>query len=161
MSVLFQSDNLPWYWKVLAHFHSGPVFLHWWGFEITLRHSTLGRTPLDEWSARRRDLPDNTQHSQETFMSPAGSEPTIPAIEWPHAHALDRAVAGIGSLPSCNLNIRKFKYMVFIILRFVLHVIRVAYHLRNTLRVCRTRNWRKYMKAREEAPDDKRWDINP
>jgi hypothetical protein len=26
------------------------------GFTITLRHTTLGRTPLDEWSARRRDL---------------------------------------------------------------------------------------------------------
>jgi len=23
---------------------------------ITLRHITLGRTPLDEWSARNRDL---------------------------------------------------------------------------------------------------------
>ena len=26
------------------------------GFEITQRHTTVGRTPLDEWSARRRDL---------------------------------------------------------------------------------------------------------
>ena len=26
------------------------------GFTIKLRHTTLGRTPLDEWSARRRDL---------------------------------------------------------------------------------------------------------
>jgi hypothetical protein len=26
------------------------------GFTITLRHTTLGRTPLDEWSARCRDL---------------------------------------------------------------------------------------------------------
>jgi len=25
-------------------------------FEITLRHITVGRTHLDEWSARRRDL---------------------------------------------------------------------------------------------------------
>jgi hypothetical protein len=38
---------------------------------ITLRHTTLGRTPLDEGSARRRDLslPDNTQHSQETSIN--------------------------------------------------------------------------------------------
>jgi hypothetical protein len=27
-----------------------------WDFTITLRHIILGRTPLDEWSARRRDL---------------------------------------------------------------------------------------------------------
>jgi len=26
------------------------------GFKITQRHSTLGRTPLDDWSAWRRDL---------------------------------------------------------------------------------------------------------
>jgi len=31
------------------------------------RHTTVGRTPLDEWWARHRDLyQDNTQHSQET-----------------------------------------------------------------------------------------------
>ena len=33
----------------------------------SVRHITLGRTPLDEWSARRRDLYLTTQrHSQET-----------------------------------------------------------------------------------------------
>jgi hypothetical protein len=29
---------------------------HCWGFTITLRHITVGRAPLEEWSARRRDL---------------------------------------------------------------------------------------------------------
>jgi hypothetical protein len=43
--------------------HSGPGFPHYQGFTITLRHTTLGRTPLDKWSARRL-LPDNAQHSQ-------------------------------------------------------------------------------------------------
>jgi hypothetical protein len=48
--------------------------LIFWGFTITLRHTTLGRTPLDEWPARRRDLslPDNTQHSQETDIHALG-----------------------------------------------------------------------------------------
>jgi len=32
----------------------GPSYCR--GFTITLRHTTFGRTPLDEWSARRRDL---------------------------------------------------------------------------------------------------------
>ena len=36
----------------------------------TQRRTTVGRTPLDEWSVRRRDLylplPDNTQQSQQT-----------------------------------------------------------------------------------------------
>jgi len=35
---------------------SGPGPTHYRGFTITLRHTTVGRIPLDEWSARRRDL---------------------------------------------------------------------------------------------------------
>jgi hypothetical protein len=35
---------------------SGSGHLHYQGFTITLRHTPLHRTPLDEWSARRRDL---------------------------------------------------------------------------------------------------------
>ena len=33
---------------------SGPALPHYRDFMITLRHTTVGRTPLDEWSARRR-----------------------------------------------------------------------------------------------------------
>jgi len=40
--------------------HSGPGPPHYRGFTITLRHSTLGRTPLDEWTARRTDLWQHT-----------------------------------------------------------------------------------------------------
>jgi hypothetical protein len=39
-------------WRVSP---SGPR-PHLRGFMITLRHTTLGRTPMEEWSARRRDL---------------------------------------------------------------------------------------------------------
>jgi len=35
---------------------SGPRPSRCRGFMITLRHTTLGWTPLDEWSARRTDL---------------------------------------------------------------------------------------------------------
>jgi len=35
---------------------SGPGPPHYRGFTITLRHTTRCRTPLDEWSARRRNL---------------------------------------------------------------------------------------------------------
>ena len=35
---------------------SGPGLHHCRNFTITLRHSTVGRTPLDEWSALRRDI---------------------------------------------------------------------------------------------------------
>jgi hypothetical protein len=48
-------------------------------FTITLRHTTLGRTPLDEWLARRRDLNLRRQnsHKKQTSMPPVGFKPTI------------------------------------------------------------------------------------
>jgi hypothetical protein len=51
------------------------------GFTLTFRHTTHGRTPLDEWSARRRDLYlDNTQHSQETDIhTPVGTRTHNPS----------------------------------------------------------------------------------
>ena len=51
----------------------------------TQRRTTVGKTPLDEWSARRRDLYltiNNFQHRQ-TSMPPVGFEPTIPGSERP------------------------------------------------------------------------------
>ena len=43
-------------------------------FEITFRHTTGGRTPLYEWSARRRDLYLTTHdtHNRQTSMPPGG-----------------------------------------------------------------------------------------
>ena len=65
----------------------------------TQRRKTVGRTPPDEWSARRRDLYLTTHdtHNRDTSMSPVGFEPTIPAGERPKACALDRAAIGTGS----------------------------------------------------------------
>ena len=47
---------------------------HYRGFAITLRHTTLGRTALDEWSTRRRDLYLTTHntHKRQTSMHPGG-----------------------------------------------------------------------------------------
>ena len=73
-------------------------------------HRTLDRTPLDEWSARRRDLYVTTRktHNRETFMHPAGFEPENPASELPQTHALDSTTTGIGIslswLPDILLN---------------------------------------------------------
>jgi len=67
---------------------------HSWGFlEHTQRRTTVGRTPLDEWSARRRDLYLTTHdtHNRQTSMPQVGFEPTISASERPQAYALDRA----------------------------------------------------------------------
>jgi hypothetical protein len=47
-------------------------------FDHTERHTTVGRTPLDEGSARRRGLPENnTQHSQETNIHAPGGIRTL------------------------------------------------------------------------------------
>jgi hypothetical protein len=64
----------------------------------TQRGTTVGRTPLDEWSARRRDLYLTTHniHKRQTSMPPAGFDPPIPASERPQTHALDRAATGTG-----------------------------------------------------------------
>jgi hypothetical protein len=43
----------------------GPRPPHYRGFTITLRHTTLGRAPLYEGAAQRKDLYLTTQHSKE------------------------------------------------------------------------------------------------
>jgi len=47
----------------------------------TQRRIRVGRTPLDEWSVRRRDLYLTTHHNhnRQTSMPPVGFEPTISA----------------------------------------------------------------------------------
>ena len=51
----------------------------------TQRRTTVGRTPMDEWSTRRRDLYLTTHntHNRQTFMPSVGFEPTIAAGERP------------------------------------------------------------------------------
>jgi len=62
----------------------------------TQRRITVSRTPLDKWSARRRDLYLTTQstHNRQTSMPTVGFEPTISAGERPQTYALDRAATG-------------------------------------------------------------------
>jgi hypothetical protein len=78
-----------------AHSRPGPPPCR--SFTITLRHTTLNRTPLEKWSARRRDLyrTTNNIHKRHISMTSLGFEPAIPASERPQNHALDRAVTGI------------------------------------------------------------------
>jgi len=69
---------------------------------MTLRHTTLGRTPLDEWSVRRSDhLPDNTQHPQQRDIHiPGGIRSRNHIIRGPQTQPLDRDATGIGM--TCN-----------------------------------------------------------
>jgi len=72
----------------------------YWGFVITLRHTPLGRTPLDDGSAYRWDfyLTTHNTHKRETFMLSEGFEPAISASERPQTHVLDRAVTRINEM---------------------------------------------------------------
>jgi hypothetical protein len=89
----------------------------------SVRHTTVGRTPLDEGSASRRDLYLTTQtlYKRQTSMPPVGFEPTIPASARPQTYALDRAVAGIGSKV-----LSSFKFIHFVFLRSSTHLFAVS-----------------------------------
>ena len=79
---------------------SGPWPFHYRSFTITPRHTPtiLGRTPLYEWSARRRDLYLTTHntHNRRPPIPLGVFEPAIPASELSKTYALDRAANGIG-----------------------------------------------------------------
>ena len=73
-------------------------------------HTTVSKTPLDAWSARRRDLYLITRntHNRETSMPPVGFEPIIPAGKRSYTCALDRTATGTGqrvSLLHINIEI--------------------------------------------------------
>ena len=61
---------------------------------FVLRHTTLGRNPLEDGSARRKDLYMTTHnaHKRQTFMPPVELDPETPASERPHTCALDHTV---------------------------------------------------------------------
>jgi len=65
----------------------------------TQRPTSIGRTPLDGWSACRRDLYVTTHSSPNrmTAITPARFEPTISAGERPQTYALERATTGNGN----------------------------------------------------------------
>ena len=80
------------------HWARGSSFTRF--LEHTQRRTTVGRTPLDEWSACRRDLyltTHNTRNRQAS-MPPVGFEPITSAGERPQTYALESAATGTGDL---------------------------------------------------------------
>jgi hypothetical protein len=100
------------YHGATAPSRAGPP--HCLGFTITIRHTTVGRNPLDEWSARRRDLYLTTHNIQnrQTSIPPLGFEPTIPESERLQTYALDRAATGIGKPVFRNCNNKECEFVV-------------------------------------------------
>jgi hypothetical protein len=84
----------------------GPGSTHYRGFTITLRHTTLGRTPLGELiRPSQKLLPDNTQHSQETDIHGRGGIRTHnPSKRGVQTHALDSATSGNDTLKVTESN---------------------------------------------------------
>jgi hypothetical protein len=82
---------------------SGPGPPHYRGFSITLGHTTLGRTTVDEWLSRK-DTPDNKQYSQEAdILAPGGIRTCNPSNRaaadsnlQSQTHDLDYSATGIG-----------------------------------------------------------------
>jgi len=76
------------------------LLIHVVFLDHTQRRTRVGRTHLDELSARHRDyLTTQNVHNRQTSMPPVGFEPTISAGERPQTYALDLAatVTGIGN----------------------------------------------------------------
>jgi hypothetical protein len=72
----------------------------------TQRRITVGRTPLDEWCARRRDLYLAIHNTQQTdFHIPGGIRTQISTGERPPTYALDRAVTRTGKFMYVHLHI--------------------------------------------------------
>ena len=72
----------------------------------TQRRTTVGRTPLDERSARRRDfyLTTHDTHNRQISMPPVGFEPTISAGERPQAAHLLRYLSVV-SVVCCQVEV--------------------------------------------------------
>jgi hypothetical protein len=66
--------------------------------EVSRSHSDALHSLRLLWtiSPKQRPLPNNSQHSQETSMPPAGFELAIPASERPQTNTLERPASGIG-----------------------------------------------------------------
>jgi hypothetical protein len=76
----------------------GPKPHHFLGFEITHIDTTVGITPLNEGSARRRDpfLTTHNNHKRHTSMVAAEFELALPVSKRPQTVASDRSATGTG-----------------------------------------------------------------
>jgi hypothetical protein len=84
----------------LFYLFTAGVEVVYFSLDHTQTHATVGRAPLDEGSARRRDLylTRQTLYKRQTSMPPVGFEPAIPARAPPQTYAFDRAATAIGRM---------------------------------------------------------------
>ena len=78
-------------------------FLSFLEHTITHSHTTVGRTPLHEWSVRRRDLYLTTHNAHNRQTQPYHRQDSNPQSKQASGHlALDRATTGTGSETRCS-----------------------------------------------------------
>ena len=77
-------------WRNSPHWARASSFTRF--LDHTQRRTTVGRTPLDECSARRIYfyMTTHNTHNRQTSMPPVGFEPTISAGERPQTYAFRR-----------------------------------------------------------------------
>jgi len=65
------------FWRYSPHWARASSFTRF--LDNTQRRTTVGRTPLDEWSVRRRELylTKHDNHNRQTSKPPVGFEPTL------------------------------------------------------------------------------------
>ena len=103
---------------------------HAWGFlDHTQWRTTVGRTPLDEWSARRRDLYLTTHntHNRQTSMPPSGVR-THDLSRWA---AVDLSLRPRGHWDKCNtvISSKTIKNMQSSTLNWVTRLITTWWHI--------------------------------
>jgi hypothetical protein len=83
---------------------------------FSFKHTAVGRTPLDEWSARSRDhyRTIHNTHKIQTSTFPAGFELAIPASERPETHALIRSATGTVICLFCNILFSKHQVILLV-----------------------------------------------
>ena len=85
-----------------------------WLSSITLRYATLSRIPLNQGSARTRSLPENTQHSRDIHLDPAGFEHTNPLSQRSRTRAFDHMAPVVETrhwlniLHNCGIRRKRF-----------------------------------------------------
>ena len=97
------------YWRDSPQWAMASSFTRF--LDHTQRRTTVCRTPLDEWSARRRDLylTIHNTHNRQTSMLAEGFESTISAGERPQTYVLDRAATGTGP---CLVLLKKYYWVI-------------------------------------------------
>ena len=128
---------------------------------------TLGRTPIGEWQARRRDFYLTTHNicKGQTSMPPAGFEPAIQASERLQTHALDLEATGIWTTFFFLWRCGPTRAMASSFLRFLDHTQRRITDCRTPLDEWSARRRDLYLTTHITLTTDRhpcpRWDLNP